>query len=367
MRAYEIFFVAAIALPSSVMAASTGSSQTRPTVKDSLPVINLPSYDTPPQGHRPNPVPRTNPGTWASTIDYPSSALAQEREGTTSFRVTVNSDGRVKTCTITQSSGHADLDDATCMNVERRAQFWPALDARGNPVEGIWSSRVRWQIPGKPTQVSQSIVSESYPRPPRLVGQQQIKVAPEDYPASAKAEGRQGITKMAIAVDAVGAVDGCTVASSSGHADLDIKACELAKNWRFEPALGSAGEPVAGKSTITFAWRLPKIGTTSAPGISPPALRIWSKKGAVTFRIGIDATGKMVSCKTTRTGELAAGADSVPAFDMCANFKSFQHTPFLDSEGNAHAVTVVLSSSIDHEPFSADAPTAAKPSTDQPL
>lgn len=365
MRAYAIFFLAAIALPSSAMATATGGAQAQPAAKDNLPVITLPSYDTPPKGPRPNPVPRSNPGTWANTTDYPASALAQEREGATSFRVTVNSDGQVATCTITQSSGHADLDDATCVNVQRRARFWPALDARGNPVEGIWSSRVRWQIPGRATQVSQSIVSESYPRPPRLVGQQQIKVAPEDYPASAKAEGRQGITKMAIAVDAFGAVDGCTVASSSGHADLDIKACELAKNWRFEPALGSAGEPVTGKSTITFAWRLPKIGATDAPNTPRPALRIWSKTGAVTIRIGIDATGKMVNCETMRTGELAEGADSFPAFDMCANFKSFQHTPFLDADGKAHAVTVVLTSSIEHEPFGIQAPDTTRPATDE--
>ena len=101
----------------------------------------------PPVAKRPNPIPKGNPGNWANTNDYPSRALQQEREGTTSFRVTVGPDGRVQSCTVTGSSGHADLDDATCKNIQRRARFDPALDANGQPTSGSWSSRVRWQIP----------------------------------------------------------------------------------------------------------------------------------------------------------------------------------------------------------------------------
>ena len=90
--------------------------------------------------------PRGNPGNWANTNDYPSRALQQEREGTTGFRVTIGTNGRVIDCSVTQSSGHADLDAATCNNIKRRARFTPAL-RNGEPVEGSYSNRVRWQIP----------------------------------------------------------------------------------------------------------------------------------------------------------------------------------------------------------------------------
>lgn len=90
--------------------------------------------------------PRGNPGNWANTNDYPSRALQQEREGTTGFRVTVGTDGRVIDCQITSSSGHPDLDAATCTNVKRRARFAPATQ-NGTPVQGSYSNRVRWQIP----------------------------------------------------------------------------------------------------------------------------------------------------------------------------------------------------------------------------
>lgn len=91
--------------------------------------------------------PRNNPATWATPNDYPSRALREERTGTTGFRVTVSTDGRVASCQITSSSGHSDLDEAACANVTRRARFKPATDSSGNPVQGTYSNRVRWVIP----------------------------------------------------------------------------------------------------------------------------------------------------------------------------------------------------------------------------
>ena len=94
-----------------------------------------------------DPEPRGNPGRWATPNDYPSRALREEREGVASFTVTVDTDGRVTSCRITRSSGHDDLDEATCKNIERRARFRPATDGNGQETTGTWSSSVRWQIP----------------------------------------------------------------------------------------------------------------------------------------------------------------------------------------------------------------------------
>jgi periplasmic protein TonB len=91
--------------------------------------------------------PKNNPGSWATTNDYPSRALSQEREGTTTFRVTVGADGKVADCSVTGSSGHGDLDAATCSNVKRRARFDPALSKDGSPTTGSYSNRVTWRIP----------------------------------------------------------------------------------------------------------------------------------------------------------------------------------------------------------------------------
>ena len=111
------------------------------------PVAAPPPPPPPPTPQRARPEPRGRPGNWANANDYPSRALREEREGTTSFRVTVNTKGRVSNCQVTGSSGHSDLDAATCKNIKRRARFRPALDAAGNPMVSSWASRVRWQIP----------------------------------------------------------------------------------------------------------------------------------------------------------------------------------------------------------------------------
>jgi TonB family protein len=88
--------------------------------------------------------PANNPGSWVTTNDYPSRALAQERQGATSFRVSVNAQGAVTACEITQSSGHADLDAATCSAVQKRARFDPAPDDAG---DRSYRNRVQWRLP----------------------------------------------------------------------------------------------------------------------------------------------------------------------------------------------------------------------------
>lgn len=92
-------------------------------------------------------VPKGQPGNWATSNDYPSRALREEREGTTGFRVTIGPDGKVTDCQITRSSGSPDLDEATCSNVRRRARFQPATDGEGQPTTGSYSNSIRWVIP----------------------------------------------------------------------------------------------------------------------------------------------------------------------------------------------------------------------------
>lgn len=122
---------------------------TPPPVAPVVPVLAPPApvAPPPPRVQPKQATPKGNPGNWATTNDYPTRALREEREGTTSFRVTVGPDGRVTSCEIIGSSGSDDLDAATCSNVTRRARFNPATDGDGNPTTGSYSNRVRWVIP----------------------------------------------------------------------------------------------------------------------------------------------------------------------------------------------------------------------------
>ena len=118
-----------------------------PPVLVAAPPVVAPPAPPPPRFQPKTAVPKGNPGNWATTNDYPTRALREEREGTTGFRVTVTPEGRVGSCEITSSSGSPDLDEAACSNITRRARFTPAADGEGNPTTGSYSSRVRWVIP----------------------------------------------------------------------------------------------------------------------------------------------------------------------------------------------------------------------------
>ncbi len=121
---------------------------TPPPVAPPMVLVPPPPAAPPPPRFTPKgAAPKGNPGNWATSNDYPARALREEREGTTGFRVTVGPDGRVTDCQITSSSGHSDLDQATCDNVRRRARFAPATDGEGNPTSGTYQNRVRWVIP----------------------------------------------------------------------------------------------------------------------------------------------------------------------------------------------------------------------------
>jgi len=112
------------------------------------PVILAPPAAPPPPRFTPkSATPKGNPGNWATTDDYPSRALREERAGVTGFRVSVTPDGRAGSCDITSSSGSPDLDQATCSNVLRRARFNPAMDGEGHPTSGSYTGRIRWVIP----------------------------------------------------------------------------------------------------------------------------------------------------------------------------------------------------------------------------
>lgn len=106
-----------------------------------------PPAPPPPRFTPKQPQPKGSPANWATSNDYPSRALREEREGVTGFRVSVGTDGKVTDCQIISSSGSPDLDQATCDNVRRRARFQPATDGEGNPTTGSYSNRIRWVIP----------------------------------------------------------------------------------------------------------------------------------------------------------------------------------------------------------------------------
>lgn len=112
--------------------------------------VTFPRIETPPPPPPQRPGikarPRGNPGLWVSENDYPTSDLRAGHEGVTRFRLRIGSDGRVKDCAVTESSGYDTLDAAACAKLTSRARFDPASDGTGALVEGSYASSIRWKI-----------------------------------------------------------------------------------------------------------------------------------------------------------------------------------------------------------------------------
>lgn len=79
------------------------------------------------------------------SFDYPPKALSEAREGTSRVGVTIGTDGRIDDCVVIVSSGHADLDAASC-RVARRSTYLPATDANGEPVEFKAEQNLVWKM-----------------------------------------------------------------------------------------------------------------------------------------------------------------------------------------------------------------------------
>jgi protein TonB len=90
---------------------------------------------------------KANLTSYVSNDDYPQAAIRAEEQGTTRFRLTVGTDGRVSNCEITGSSGSSSLDRTTCDLMRRRARFTPAKDQAGNPIGDTHSASIRWVLP----------------------------------------------------------------------------------------------------------------------------------------------------------------------------------------------------------------------------
>lgn len=91
-----------------------------------------------------------DPLSWITATDYPARAVGERREGRVEFEVGVSPQGAVRDCRVLRSSGSGDLDDATCQQIRRRAQFRPAYDSIGRAIDGTYRSAVEWRLPALP-------------------------------------------------------------------------------------------------------------------------------------------------------------------------------------------------------------------------
>lgn len=78
--------------------------------------------------------------------DYPDAALDEGSQGYLVTRYVVDVDGRVRDCSVLESSGSPVLDETTCRLIRQRYRFRPARNAAGEPVPDVIIHHHEWVI-----------------------------------------------------------------------------------------------------------------------------------------------------------------------------------------------------------------------------
>lgn len=79
---------------------------------------------------------------------YPLTAYRNGWQGIATADLTISPEGKVTACQIVRSTGHDILDTQTCYALTKEAQFAPAHDEAGKPVEDHFRTPpITWRIP----------------------------------------------------------------------------------------------------------------------------------------------------------------------------------------------------------------------------
>lgn len=93
------------------------------------------------------PSPLSNPGGWATSSDYPVSALRVGQSASVQFRLMIDKTGVPTDCKVQSATQGPAFIALTCSLLMKRARFKPATTTDGSPVESYYTNTVNWLIP----------------------------------------------------------------------------------------------------------------------------------------------------------------------------------------------------------------------------
>jgi periplasmic protein TonB len=89
----------------------------------------------------------TAPAEWVTPDDYPAQALSRGEQGRVTVDVAFDAYGVPYHCTVVRSSGHADLDAATCRAIASKALTAKVYGSDGRAIASDRTLTFRWTIP----------------------------------------------------------------------------------------------------------------------------------------------------------------------------------------------------------------------------
>lgn len=164
------------------------------------------------------------------------------------IRVTVEPQGKLRSCEVEATGGIADLNRLTCRIVMRRAKFQPAR-IQGAPAIGVYRTSIMWVVADAPWDTSTAINAD-------------VDVTVERLPAGIQPP---TFVKVAFAVDAGGGKSSCAPDATKdihrieNHPALVPIACDqVMKTYRATPATDAAGTPVTSVQNALVRFSISK-------------------------------------------------------------------------------------------------------------
>ena len=102
------------------------------------------------------------------TKNYPPGALKRGEQGRVGFKLTIEPDGSLGTCDVTESSGYASLDKETCEIMLRHARLSPVRNGEGRAIRASQSGFIVWRLPDGATRVA-STSAKTMPKPDQII------------------------------------------------------------------------------------------------------------------------------------------------------------------------------------------------------
>ena len=99
---------------------------------------------------------------------YPPGGYKRGEQGKVAFRLTIEPDGSLGTCDVTESSGFAALDKETCEVMLRYARLKPVRSADGRAIRAVQSGFIVWKLPPGATNVA-SATARTMPKPDKII------------------------------------------------------------------------------------------------------------------------------------------------------------------------------------------------------
>ena len=100
--------------------------------------------------------------------NYPAGPMKRGEQGRVAFRLTIEPDGSLSRCEVTESSGFAGLDNETCEIMLFNAKVSPVRNEDGRAIRATENGFIVWRLPGSPVQVA-TATATTMPQPDKLI------------------------------------------------------------------------------------------------------------------------------------------------------------------------------------------------------